>query len=145
MTPFPITSAWTHNGIGLYLKYKETRRNFINSVPETHVLGSIPELMRHLKTNVHARQGREREPSYRSYQLPRGLQTSQACKAIPSILIHQALRTHRNSGFEHCSTACEGGRALLPKAPFLTGTEVYDISRESWFSASIHCWKTGRR
>lgn len=58
-----------------YWEQKDTCRNFINSIPETHVFGSIPGLVRHLKTNVHARQGRVREPSYRSYQLPRGLLT----------------------------------------------------------------------
>lgn len=46
----------------------------ISSTP-SHVFGSIPGLVRHLKTNVHAREGRVREPSYKNYQLPRGLLT----------------------------------------------------------------------
>lgn len=32
--------------------------------------------------------------------------------------------------FEHRSTVCEGGTALLPKAPFLRGTEVWHLPRQ---------------
>lgn len=75
----------------------------------------------------------------------RGYQHPRLAKLFPATWFIKLWGCTETVVFEHHSTVCEEGTALLPKAAFLRGTEVYDISRDSWFSASIHCWKTGRR
>lgn len=100
-----------HGWVGMvqYWEQKDTCRNFINSLPETHVFGSIPGLVRHLKTSVHAREGRVREPSYRSSNFLGGYWHSRLSKLLPgSWFIKLSGCTER--GFKHVSTLCKGSK-----------------------------------